>query len=138
MNALFFLKSKATVAVIFDDNTLRRGLELMRESGYTAIPVITRDGDYAGSIREGDVLCDLYDHAGENTDSVKIRNVMKKGWNPAVTVDVTMDELLDRALNQNFVPVVDDRNKFIGIITRRDILEYYRSGEPVSATVVQE
>ena len=122
MNALFFLKSKATVAVVFDDNTLRRGLELMRESGYTAIPVITREGDYAGSIREGDFLW----------------YVMKKGWNPAVTVDVTMDELLDRALNQNFVPVVDDRNKFIGIITRRDILEYYRSGEPVSATVVQE
>ena len=138
MNALFFLKSKATVAVIFDDNTLRRGLELMRESGYTAIPVITRDGDYAGSIREGDLLWYLYDHTGENTDSVKIRSVMKKGWNPAVTVDVTMDELLDRALNQNFVPVVDDRNKFIGIITRRDILEYYRSGDSVSVAVNQE
>lgn len=27
-------------------------------------------------------------------------------------------------MSQNFVPVVDDQNKFIGIITRRSIIEY--------------
>ena len=27
-------------------------------------------------------------------------------------------------MNQNFVPVVDDKDTFIGIIKRRDIIEY--------------
>ena len=33
-----------------------------------------------------------------------------------------MDELLHRAVNQNFVPVVDDLGTFIGIVTRQDII----------------
>lgn len=36
-----------------------------------------------------------------------------------------MEDMLNRALNQNFVPVVDDRKMFIGIITRKDIIKYY-------------
>ena len=38
--------------------------------------------------------------------------------------DVPEDEILSRAYNQNFVPVVDDRDVFIGIIKRRDIIKY--------------
>ena len=125
MNALFLLKSKATVSVCYDDNTVRRGMENLRDSGYTAIPVITRSGDYVGCINEGDFLWFLYDHPDVKPESIRIRSLLRVGWNPAVTVDVTMDELMKRAANQNFVPVVDDRNKFIGIITRRDILEYF-------------
>ena len=30
-----------------------------------------------------------------------------------------------RVMDQNFVPVVDDRNFFMGIITRKDVLKYY-------------
>ena len=36
-----------------------------------------------------------------------------------------MEGLVDKALNQNFVPVVDDRDYFIGIITRKDIIRYF-------------
>ena len=125
MNALFLLKSKATVAVCYDDNTVRRGMENMRASGFTAIPVITRSGDYVGSVSEGDFLWFLYDHPDIKPESAKLSALLRSGWNPAVTVDVTMDELMQRAANQNFIPVVDDRNKFIGIITRKDILEYF-------------
>ena len=35
-----------------------------------------------------------------------------------------MEDLIKKAMNQNFVPVVDDQNKFIGIITRKSIIEY--------------
>jgi CBS domain-containing protein len=36
-----------------------------------------------------------------------------------------MEQLMEQAKNQNFVPVIDDRSIFIGIITRRDILTYF-------------
>ena len=44
--------------------------------------------------------------------------------NTPVKVTATMDQLLDRASTQNFIPVVDDKNTFIGIITRRSIIKY--------------
>ena len=129
MNALFLLKPKADVALLYDDNTLRRGLELMRSHGFTAIPVITREGDYIGSISEGDFLWHMIDSekSGVKTlETTLIRDAIRKDWTPSVRVDVTMDDLLDRATCQNFVPVTDDRNKFIGIITRRDIITYFK------------
>ena len=128
MNALFLLTSKANVATLYDDNTLRKGLERMRTHGYTAIPVITRDGDYAGSISEGDFLWHMIDSelSPEALENTLIRDVIRKNWMPAVRVDVTMDELFQRATNQNYVPVTDDRNKFIGIVTRRDIITYFK------------
>ena len=36
-----------------------------------------------------------------------------------------MEDLLDKAMQQNFVPVLDDNKSFIGIITRRDIMKYF-------------
>ena len=35
-----------------------------------------------------------------------------------------MEDLIDKALNQNFVPVLDDQKNFIGFITRKDIIKY--------------
>ena len=132
MNALLLLKSKANVAIVYDDNTIRQGIEKMRAHGYTAIPVISEDGDFVGCISEGDFLWSMVD-SGEISikamENKPLREIIRPGWNPAVRVDVTMDELLDRAMNQNFIPVVDDRNKFIGIITRRDIISWFVKNE---------
>ena len=41
-----------------------------------------------------------------------------------MSADSDMEDLIQKAMNQNFVPVVDDQNKFIGIITRKSIIEY--------------
>ncbi len=35
-----------------------------------------------------------------------------------------MESILSRASEQNFVPVVDDQNIFIGLVRRREIIEY--------------
>ena len=35
-----------------------------------------------------------------------------------------MEDLLAKAINQNFVPVLDDKGSFIGIVTRKDIIRY--------------
>ena len=59
MNVLFFLKPKASVAYIYDNNTVRQGLEKMKHYGYTAIPVIDHEGRYVGTVTEGDFLWKL-------------------------------------------------------------------------------
>ena len=56
MNIAYFLLPKNRVAYLYDDYTFRQGLEKMRHHGYTAIPVISRDGKYVGTVSEGDFL----------------------------------------------------------------------------------
>ena len=128
MNVLMLLKPKDTVQYIYESNTLRQGLEKMRAHSYTAIPVITGNGQYAGTVSEGDFLYYLVDlREGEIKNQKKhhISDIIRKNFNPAVKIDVTMDELLKRAVNQNFIPVTDSLGTFIGIVTRQDIIRYF-------------
>lgn len=128
MNLLFFLTPKATCAYLFDDFTLRQAMERMESSGYTALPILRRDGSYCGTLTEGDLLwavknlclMDMRDAEKHN-----IMDIIHRKDNVAVSVSTDMQEILLRASDQNFVPVVDDKNAFIGIVTRRAIMRYW-------------
>lgn len=98
----------------------------MKFHGYAAIPVIDREGHYVGVVTEGDFLWALYNN--DNPDIKKLeqtglRSIMHKDYHP-VNASASIDEILTRAYSQNFVPVVDDRNMFIGIIRRMHIIKY--------------
>ncbi len=128
MNVLMLLKPKDTVQYLRESNTLRQGLEKMRVHRYTAIPVISDDGKYVGTVSEGDFLyfiLDRRDNSIKTKEQHHIRDILRPNFNPAVRIDVTMDALLERALNQNFVPVTDDYGVFIGIVTRQDIIRQF-------------
>ena len=126
-NILFFLTPKAMCAFVRDDYTIRQALEKMEVAGYSALPILTRDGEYRGTLTEGDVLwamknmCDLNLRLAER---VRIMDISRRKDNIPVPVSTTMHELVERARNQNFVPVVDDKNTFIGIVTRSSIIKY--------------
>ena len=128
MNVLMLLKPKSTVKYIFDTNTLRQGIEKMRAHSYTAIPVISEDGKYVGTVSEGDFLyymVDLRNNKITEKEKHSVKDIIRRDFNPAVRIDVSMDEVLRRAESQNFVPVVDDWGTFIGIVTRQDIIKYF-------------
>lgn len=128
MNVIMLLKPKETVKYIYDKNTLRQGLEKMRAHSYTAIPVISEDGKYIGTVSEGDFLYYILDKQTEGMKAQEkyyVRDIIRRDFNPAVKISVEMDELLQRAMQQNFIPVTDDRGTFIGIVTRQDIIRYF-------------
>ncbi len=50
---------------------------------------------------------------------------MRVNRNPAVKIDVELTQLFSEALNQNFVPVIDDRDMFIGIVTRKQVISFF-------------
>ena len=62
-------------------------------------------------------------------EDIPIMDIERKRDNNAVNIQVSMEELFEKATNQNFVPVVDDNNVFIGIITRKDIILYLANKE---------
>ena len=43
---------------------------------------------------------------------------------PPLRIDAGMAQIVMDIMERNFAPVVDDRNKFVGIVTRRDVLRY--------------
>ncbi len=128
MNILRFLKPKSEVNFLYDDCTLRQGLEKMRFHGHHAIPVISREGQYVGTVSEGDFLWHMYDRGETDPHSQEehtIREILSPKENPPVLNSVPISELLQRVKVNGFVPVIDDRGCFIGIITRREVINYY-------------
>ena len=128
MNILFFITPKSDVAYIYYDDTIRQVMEKMEHHRYSCVPIIDREGNYRGTITEGDVLWGLKELRLENikeTEKVNIRSLKRRSDYKPVYVETDMEELINRAMNQNFVPVVDDQDKFIGIITRKDIIQYF-------------
>ncbi len=127
MNILFFLIPKNKVAYIYDDFTLRQTLEKMEHHKYSAIPVLTRDGKYSGTITEGDILWALKNNHSlnlKNSESTMISSIPRKLEIAPVNAQAEMKDLIKKAMNQNFVPVIDDWGSFIGIVTRKDIIEF--------------
>ena len=129
MNILFFLTPKAKLEYLKDDQTVRQAIEKIRVKGYTAIPIISnKDGSYVGTVSEGDFLWHLID---ENTWNIyelekeKVVDIIDKDRYRPVKVSAEIDDLLQLIMNQNFVPVVDDRDVFMGIITRRRVIDYF-------------
>ena len=126
MNVLFFLKPKQEVCVLHKGYTLRQGIEKMRQYGFAAVPVIDEEGRYCGIVTEGDLLRQVLQHENKaEWEQIPLREAMRTDVKKPVNVMADMDELLSVAVNQNFVPVVDDRGMFIGIVTRQDIMRYF-------------
>ena len=60
MNIAYFIKPKNTVQVVYSNYTVRQVIEKMKFYGYSAIPVLTEDGKYFGTVTEGDLLWATY------------------------------------------------------------------------------
>lgn len=126
-NILFFLTPKAMCAFVYDDFTVRQALEKMESSSYTALPILNKRGEYRGTLTEGDLLWALKNMCYmdmRQAESRKIMEITRRRDNIPVRVTADMQSLVQRASTQNFVPVVDDKDAFIGIITRGAIIKY--------------
>ena len=134
MNIAFFMRPKQDVTFIYNDCTVRQALEKMHQSKYTAIPVLNRDGTYVGTISEGDLLWFIVKGEGGEPHTMAIENLEDfsiselfplASKNPPCLIGSSIDDLIIRAMETNFVPIIDDRDMFIGIVTRRSIIKHF-------------
>lgn len=128
MNILFFLTPKSEVAFLYDDFSVRQALEKMEFHHYSRIPVINREGDYVGDITEGDLLWFIKKHKlnFKAVENVNIKEIYIQRPLEKIKIDADILDLINIITKQNYVPVVDDRNKFIGIVTRTKIITYLK------------
>lgn len=126
-NILFFLTPKALCAYLYDDYTIRQALEKMEVAGYAGLPILNRRGEYRGTLTEGDLLWAMKNMCYmdmRQAEAHRIMEINRRRDNVPVKVTTNMHDLVDRAKGQNFVPVVDDKDAFIGIVTRSSIIKY--------------
>ncbi len=127
MNIAFFLTPKKDVIHIKDNATMRQALEKMEYHRYTAVPIIDEEGKYIGTLTEGDLLWTMKhtdDLTFKNTSKIFVKDIPMNMVNNPVKINSDIESLIHLAKCQNFVPVVDDSDVFIGIIKRSDIINY--------------
>ncbi len=140
-NIAFLLTPKSEVVWVSANGTLGEALERMRPNGFAAVPLLDDAGGYVGTLTEGDVLWHLLDAAQPKLAiEASVLAVKRRTNNRAVHIHAKLETLVSRAAEQNFVPVLDDREVFIGIVRRKSIIEQcvpssslggHRHGRPV-------
>ena len=128
-NILFFLTPKAMCVYLYDDYTIRQALEKMETAGYTAVPILSRKGEYRGTLTEGDLLWAMKNMCNmdmRQAEQKRIMDISRRKDNVPVRITASMQDLIERASHQNSVPVVDDYGAFIGLVTRKAIVKYCR------------
>ena len=133
MRVAFFLLPKSETVYLVENQTVRQGLEKLRHHGYTAVPLLGADGRYVGTLTTADFLWYLkeqhnMDLAG--AEKALLADVPREHHNDAVSVNCEIQDLFIKAMEQNFIPVVDDYDTYIGMVRRRDIMEYFRKQVP--------
>jgi CBS domain-containing protein len=127
MNIAFFLIPKHEVAVIDMESTVRQALEKMEYHKYTAVPLIDEEGKYVGTLTEGDLLWFLKEQKKvdfQELEDMPLRMVPRRHDNKAIPIHAEMESIILQTTEQNFVPVIDDQGIFIGIVRRREIIEF--------------
>lgn len=127
MNIVLLLTPKIELEYVYEYNTVRQIMEKMNRYRYSVLPVLKKNGEYLTTISEGDILrficeCDFDKDIAEST---KFKDIKLHRPYQALTIDTDLSSLLDVATNQNFIPITDDRNVFIGIVKRKAIIQNY-------------
>ena len=128
-NILKLTTLKAGTHYLMSNSTVRQALEKFAFHKFSVVPILDSEGHYVTTLSEGDLLryiCNNPDVDKNKAESVCIMDIEKYRPYSAVTIDATFDELYAAALSQNFIPIVDDRNIFIGIIKRKYIFVYLK------------
>lgn len=127
MNIFRFIIPKSLVEYITEDSTVRQGIEKMRFHRYVAIPVLDGEGRYVGMLRNDDILeyfLSVRDIDIRQAEKILVSNIVDASYSRPLYHNATMHELFELVKEHNSVPVVDDRGCFIGIVLRRDVMNY--------------
>lgn len=128
MNILAFVKPKNDVTFVYDDETIKQALAKLENQRFTSIPVLNREGNYVGTLTEGDLLWAIKNMKNfdvKKAEGILISEIKRFRDYESITIQGKMNELIIKATTANFVPVVDEHNLFIGIVTRKDIINYF-------------
>ena len=137
MNIIRSLQRKTECSFFYDYKTVQQALRFMRSHGCVQVPVVNQDGRYLGTVSEGDFLWHIIDWGGyEAAKDHKIAALLRRGAPPALKITASDDELRRAALCGAVIPIVDDRDMFVGVVPREDIVQYFAEKSAAAAAAV--
>ncbi len=127
VNILRFVIPKSLVEYVTDDSSVRQALEKMLYHRYSAMPVIDSGGKFIGTLRSDDIFKHFMKSGRFDklaAENMPVTEIMERGSSRPLYHNATVSDLIEEVKEHNFVPVVDDRGCFIGLILRRDVLNF--------------
>ncbi|MGM9808915.1 MAG: CBS domain-containing protein [Bacilli bacterium] len=127
MYILHFLTPKANTSFLEYDSTIRQALEKFDYHKYSVVPLIDEEGRYISTLSEGDLLRFIKNDNNFDISVAENKSIKEiKPYRPykAISINSDIEEVIKLSLSQNFIPIIDDRGTYIGIIKRKDIIEY--------------
>lgn len=130
VNLLIFLTPKSETLYLNYNSTIRQTLENFDVHKYSVVPLINDDGLFVSTISEGDILRFIKNSCKFDisvAEKMKIKDLDLYRPYKALPISTPMDEVVRLALEQNFIPIVDDRGVYIGIVKRKSIIDFLLS-----------
>ncbi len=127
INIAQIMLPKISTVHICESDTVRQGMEVFLRYGYTAIPVVSKDGKYLGSVTEGDFwrhMCRIGTTDKKEQETYRIRDIFRPDFCEPLPIETDVQSVIDVALKQNFIPIVDGRGYLCGIVTRQILIKY--------------
>ena len=131
MNIAKLMIPKVCTVSLHERSTIRQGLEVLSRCHYTALPVLDDEERYVGCVTEGDFLRHILRTGTTDKkaqEAYRIRDILRRDFCPALPIEAEFSLVVEAALRQNFVPVVDGRNALCGIVTRRNLIAAIAEG----------
>ena len=124
-NIIHLITPKKATYFLDENSTVRQALEKFDAHKFTTIPLLDENGKYKGTLSEGDILRFIKNNCNFDikiAETVKISDIPHYRPYKSMRVDATFDEIYVLSLEQNFVPITDDYDTYIGIVKRKDVL----------------
>lgn len=125
MNIFELFTPKAQTFYLTESMTLRQALEKFDNHKFSVVPVISEDGKYITTLSQGDILRYIKNRGRFSLEMLEDVNIMSiEHYRPYQACRNTLDmaDVVQLGLQQNFIPIVDDRDMYIGIVKRKDII----------------
>jgi len=126
-STLNFLTPKSETYYIDANSTIRQALEKFDVHKFSVVPLITKNGKYVGTVSEGDILRYIKNEHNFNikeAENTKIKDIERYRSYQTLSIDTPIIEVLRLSMEQNFIPMLDDRGIYIGIIKRKSLLNF--------------
>lgn len=124
-NIFQLLTPKSNTTFLSEKNTIRQAIEVFDVHKFSVLSILNKQGEYVSTISEGDILRYIKNSCNFDISKAESKLISEiEHYRPytSININATIEEIYDLILSQNYIPVVDDRKKYIGIITRKDVL----------------
>ncbi|MGX7031000.1 cyclic-di-AMP-binding protein CbpB [Vagococcus zengguangii] len=120
-----FLIESERVASVLDKHPLSHAFLILTKVKYSKIPVLNSQDELVGFIGLADIVNQMLAIDGVDFNLLEgkiVADVMEKEVRSVSTID-DIELLLHLAVDHSFIPVRDEQNRFLGIVTRRELLK---------------